>query len=272
MPTIRVRFRRDGRGDDGQIVPAYNEDLDLDALTPRARALAEALHYTTTHRSGLTSLDVVFECERTNAEQADQHPRVPDAYRPVRDADKKATRTVRWDLLPATDPRPLVSWLEEQARIQPLDWYPVGAPNRPRVPTWEAGAADQYLTRPQVLEYLREHGAPVSDQAWDTLRPTSILTPDRHAAGQPQWLPATVQAFIDRPRELWPLSQAADYLGLTAGSARVQLRRWGFTMESRAPGRGGEGLYAADLIEAAHTHRPRRGRPPKTAPEDVPES
>lgn len=267
MTLLRVKFRRNGHDENGRLVPAYSEDLDVDQLTPRARALAEALHDTTTHCSGLTSLDVVFECERTNAEQADRHPRVPDAYRPIKNPDVRATRTVRWDLPSASSPLPLVFWLEEQARIQPLDWYPIGAPNRPRVPTWEAGAADRYLTRTQALEYLREHGAPLSDQGWDTLRPTPILTPDRHAAGRPQWRPETVQAFADRPRDLWPLSRVAGYLGLTAGSARVQMRRWGFTAEGRAPGRGGESLYPADLVEAAHTHRPKRGRPPKGAVE-----
>jgi hypothetical protein len=275
MPTIiRVNFRRDAHDDNGRIVRAFTEDLDLDPLTPRARTLAEALHDTMRHHpAGGRALDIVFESDLTNAELADLPPQVPDAYRPVKNPDEKALRTITWGpLLSAAYPTSLTEWLEAQARDKiPDGWYPIGAPHQPRVPSWKAGAADRYMSKSRMLEYLRTHGAELSAQAWDTLRPTPLLTPDRHVAGRPQWLPATAQAFADRPRELWPLSRVAGYLGLTDGSARVQLRRWGFTMESRAPGRGGEGLYAADLIEAAHHHRPKRGRPPKAASAEVPE-
>jgi hypothetical protein len=261
MPTIiRVKFRRDAH-QDGQLVHAFSEDVDLDQLTPRARALAEALHDTMQHPAvGGTALDVRFESDKTNAVLADVPPRVPDAYRPVKDADQLGQRTTRWGpMLSAAADMTLVEWLESEARKIPLDWYPIGAPQRPRVPSWEAGAADRYLTREQVLEYMRDHNAEMSVTAWDTLRGTELLEPDRYVCRRPQWLPETIDAFIGRDRELWPLSRVAEYLGLTAGSARVQMRRWGFTAEGRAPGRGGESLYAADLIQAAHTHRPGRG-------------
>ncbi len=261
MPTtLRVTFRRDAH-QDGVLVPAVAEDLDLDDLTPRARALAESLHDTMQHpATGSGVLDLVFESDKTNSELADLPPRAPDAYRPVKDPDQKAQRTTRWGpLLSATAEATLVEWLEDEARKIPLDWYPVGAPRRPRVPSWEAGAADRYLTRDQVLAHLREHDAPMSPTAWDTLRPTPILEPDRYVCRRPQWLPETVEAYIRRDRELWPLGRVAEYLGVTPGSARVQMRRWGFSAEGRAPGRGGESLYAADLVQAAHTHRPGRG-------------
>lgn len=262
MPTIiRVNFRRDGHDKNGKKVFAYTEDLDLDLLTPRARAFAEALHDTMTHHvPGTTVLDVTFECGLTNAELADQPPRVPDAYRPVANPDQKATRTVHWSpLLDASTSVPLVSWLEDQARQQPPEWYPVGAPHRPRVPSWEAGAADQYLTRGQVLDYLAAHGAELGVQGWDTLRGTGVLPPDRHVAGRPQWLPQTVQAFATRKRDLWPVSRIAEHMGLAVPSAGAQMRRWGILAEGRQPGRTGENLYPADLVQAAHAARPGRG-------------
>jgi hypothetical protein len=255
--VIRVKLRRDARTEDGQLIHAAAEDLDLDSLTPRARALAEALHDTLRHTSpGGTSLDIVCESELTNTEQADQNPRVPDTYRPVKNPDAKATRTTRWGpLLSAASGTTLVQWLEVQARDIPEGWYPIGAPHRPRVPSWEAGAADYYLTRDQAM--VR---AGLGATAWDTLIRTPLLTPDRYVSGRPQWLPESIDAFARRERELWPLSRVAEHLGLTPGSARVQMRRWGFAAESRGPGRGGENLYAADLVQAAHQHRPGRGR------------
>lgn len=67
-----------------------------------------------------------------------------------------------------------------------------------------------------------------------------------------------------RPVELWTLTRVAEYLGYqgasAAGSARKQLHRWGITAEGRAPGRGGESLFAADQVQAAHASRPGRGR------------
>jgi hypothetical protein len=261
MPTIiRVRFRRDGRTG-GQLVPAYSEDLDLEQLTPRARALAEALHDTMQqHTPGGTALDVLFESDWTNGELADRPPRVPDAYRPVKDPEERGQRIIRWGPLPsAAGSVRLINWLEDEARKIPAGWYPIGAPRQPRVPSWEAGRDDRYLTRDQALAYLRDHGAGMSLTAWDTLRATPVLEPDRYAGTKPQWRPETLQTFLDRPRELWPLSRVAEYLGVTTGSARVQMHRWGFTAEGRAPGRGGESLSAADLVQAAHAHRPGRG-------------
>lgn len=260
---IRVKFRRDGHHDGGRFVPAYSEDLDLDELTPRARVLAEALHQSMQpgHDLPHRPLEVLFETEATNGELAQRPPVRPAAYGPVKDADQKALRVIDCGPFPkSTDPVALPMWLEHKARTFPLDWYPVGVRRQPRIPSWEEGAADRYLMKHGMLDFLREHGAGLGATAWDTLRGTGVLAPDRYVHKEPQWKPETVQAFVDRPRELWPLTRVAAFLGLTAGSARVQMRRWGFTAEGRGPGRGGENLYAADLVQAAHTHRPGRGR------------
>lgn len=267
MPEIlRVRFRRDSRTDGGRLVTAFAEDLDLDQLTPRARALAESLHESMQHPEDLAvhPLDVVFESDLTNAERAAIPPVRPAAYGPPKDPDDKAQQVIRWGpLLAATADTTLVEWIEDQARQIPEGWYPIGVRNQPRVLSWEAGRDgwdDRFLSKDGVLEYLREHGAPMTAQAWDTLIGTGHLPePDRYLGRRPLWQPATLNAYIARPRERWTISRVAEYLSLTAGSARVQMRRWGLTAEGRAPGRGGESEYAADQVQAAHAHRPGRG-------------
>lgn len=258
MTTIlHVRFRRDARADGGQLVPAFSEDLDLDALTPRARALAEALH-DSMQPGTLRSLEVVQESEQTRRES--MTPQQWAVYGDPTRADEKTTRTVLYRFPKSTDARTTAQWLEEQARDIPLDWYPIGAVHRPRVPSWEAGRDDRYLSRDAALAYLRERGAPISPKGWDTLRGTDVLRPDRYVLGYPQWRPETIEAFASRDRELWTADRVAKELGLAnSNNAGGQLRRWGIPAEGREPGRTGQNLYPADLVKAAHAHRPGRG-------------
>lgn len=260
MPTIHVTFRRDGHRD-GRLVPAYSEDLDLDQLTPRARALAEALHLSMQPNSNMTfPCDVLCECDATNAELAGRPPARPAEYGPVTDPDTKAQRVVHYQFPKATDRRSTSEWLEEQARDMPLDWYPIGVRHQPRVPSWEAGRDDRYLTRGQVLDYLRVHGAEMSVQGWDTLIGTGHLpAPDRYACGKPQWLPATIDAYITRPFEVWNLNRAAEHMGVKPETAYKTLWRLGIPVLGREAGRGGQSQYADDQVKAAHAHRPGRG-------------
>ncbi|MGP4104573.1 hypothetical protein [Nonomuraea sp. KM90] len=225
------------------------EHVDLDQLTPRARAFAEAIHDCFGHQP----LEIRFEGPPpSDKRQADFYGRAP-----------RHSITRNWS------PRPpemtAVQWLEREIRTLPLDWYPVSALHGERVPSAEEGAADRVLTRETVLKYLREHGYPMSAQAWDTLRGTGHLPePDRYVCSRPQWRPETLDAYIHRPRELWTVSQIASYLGYSGttatSSARKQLSRWGFTAETRDAGRSGESRYAADQIIAAQKHRPGQGR------------
>ncbi|WNI19233.1 hypothetical protein [Actinacidiphila sp. ITFR-21] len=261
MPTIlRVKFRRDAHEhENGRLVPAYHEEVDLDALTPRARAFTEALHDATSHAVPGGTMLVQFECDLTNAELADLHC-LPDAYRPVRNADRRAIRTVRWEILPSVSVVPLTGWLEDQARVQEPHWYPIGVLGLPRVPSWQAGAADRYVTRDQAMDLLRKYGAGLSLTGWQTLQRTDLMRPDRYAAGRPQWRPESVRAFAQRKRTLWPVSHITGLLGLSSADATGgQLRRWGIPAEGRQPGRTGENLYPADLVEAARATRPGRG-------------
>jgi hypothetical protein len=69
---------------------------------------------------------------------------------------------------------------------------------------------------------------------------------------------------VPAAEELWTVSVVAEYLGFTGGSAtgsaRRQLSRWGIAAVAREPGRGGQSLYRAAQVRAAHQARPGRGR------------
>lgn len=233
--TLRLSGRRDA------------DQVDLDELTPRARALAEAFGDSFDHQA----LDVLLECR--------------DAHGEIQHA-----RTRAWSRFPADSAMSATEWLEREATSLPVGSYavaaaPMGGPRGPRVPSADAAAADLYLTRTQVLDHMRRRGADLGTQGWDTLRGTGHLPePDRYVCRQPQWRPASVDAYIDRPYGRWTISRVATYLGYdgpsATGTARRQLSRWGLPSVGRGPGRGGEGLYAADQVIAAHTHRPGRGR------------
>ena len=226
---IRVRFRRDGHEDGGRFVPAYSEDLDLDELTPRARVLAEALHQSMQPGLGLPHrpLEVLFETDVTNGELAKRPPVRPDAYGPVKDADQKAQRVIDCGPSPEVDePRHPAGVAGGQGPHLPAGLVSDRSPQAAPHPVLEDAAADRYLAKEGALDFLREHDAELSITAWDTLRGTDMLTPDSHC------VPAPPVEARDDPGVRRPGSgtvappRVAEFLGLTPGSARVQMRRW----------------------------------------------
>lgn len=270
MPhTIEINVRRDRRSADDvtEWIRAYPEQIHLDRLTPRARALAEAITTGTGRRHR-----IVIETRRP---APPVRPELLAAYGEAAtgttvDGARQGTLTLAW--LPADDPRTAGAWLEEQVRSLPEGWYPVGAARLPgesstppRAASAEDAAADRYLTRDQFITRLAEAGQPIGIQGWDTLRGTGHFpAPDFYTLDdKPLWFPESVDAYLARGHEAWGVTQVAEYLGFTgsaaAGSARKQLSRWGIAPHGRRPGRGGESLYAADQVVAAHTHRPGSG-------------
>lgn len=258
MTTVQLHLRKGG--------PL--EDVDLDTLTPKARALAEAIHANPGHQP----IGVVCATGETKGD----NPNFRLIHGDGPDADALAAEphvaTIRnFGLIPADSSTTAEDWLEREAVALPLNAYPIAGvtsrvgPATDRVPSADAAATDRYLTRNGVLDYMRDAGQPMGVQAWDTLIGTGHLPePDRYVLRRPQWKPETIGAYLSREREQWPLSKVAEVLGYSgssaAGSARKQLSRWGITAEGRTPGRGGESLYAADQVQAAHAHRPGRGR------------
>lgn len=261
MPTIvtlnlrRDSARRDSPDDDPSTVPAFPEDVDLDQLTPRARALAEAI----AQRPGQRIGEIVLQ---SDAAIADQLPD-GDRYAWRRTSPLDAYGLDDWWQLRATDCRTAVQWLEIEARARvPLGWHVLGARRDTPVPSLLAGAADRHLTRDGVLDYMRARGAGMGIQAWDRFRGTGHTPePDRYVQRAPQWHPETIDAYIDRPRERWTIAQVAEYLGIKPASARGQLSRWGITAATYEIGDSGrpEARFDADQVQAAYAHRPGRG-------------
>lgn len=200
MPTIvRLHLRHDTYADqpdkhgDLVLVPGYAEDVDLDQLTPRARALAECIAAC----PGGRPLDIWMEHDRPIREVR------PDWQ--LWYSDDEASRPERrpwrgWSRYPATSHVPAIQWLEEQARKIPPDWHPLGADPHHPVPSRDAGAADRYLTRDQVMTYMRARGRDISVSTWDSYRarkPVPLAPPpDRYVSRTPQWLEATIDRWL----------------------------------------------------------------------------
>ncbi|MFF9559322.1 hypothetical protein ACF1DY_26325 [Streptomyces albus] len=269
MPTVTLNLRREvSRGPFTKRALPYPEQVELDDLTPKARAFAEAI----ADCPGAAPLRILWASGRKRKDGQNFRLR----YGTGPDADAKGEEPEvavcgNWSPLPADSLMTAVEWLEREVRTMPVDAYPLaaaplGGPRGQTVPTAAAAAQDRYLVRENVLDYLRNKGHPLDVTAWDTLTGTGHLPePDRYVCRQPQWKPETIDAFLAREEQsdLWPISQVAKYLGYSGssatGSARKQLHRWGITPAGRAPGRGGENLYPADQVKAAHASRPGRG-------------
>lgn len=245
-------------------------DIDLDTLTPKARALAEAIHASTGHQP----LGVLCDTGQTKGDNPNHtylHGTGPKADEIGAQPDLRFMTNL--EPLPRNAVTSPEEWLEYNARQMPYDAWPIAGarsrmePLKERVPSAEAAREDRCLNRDQALRYLADQGVVVSNDAWILLQKAGNAPEPRHYAlggRMPLWHVDELDAYARRDRERWPISKVAEYLGYTGksanGTARKQLSRWGLTAEGRAPGRGGESLFAADQVQAAHEHRPGRGR------------
>lgn len=266
MPTTVTLNIRRTVGD----TPAFAEQVDLDTLTPKARALAEAINASTGHQAiGILCATPLTKGDNPNHRYL--HGTGPEA---TAIAEQPATTVVRPTLLRADSVTPPEEWLERQAHGLGLDVYPVAGSRDSlrtlddRVPSADAAREDRCLLLDGVRPYLADrHGLVMSPGGWSLLWKAGHLPqPRHHAVGGrfPMWHADDVDAYARRDYERWTVTQVAGHLGYTgpsaAGSARKQLSRWELTPVGRAPGRGGESLYAADQVQAAHAARPGKGR------------
>lgn len=246
-------------------------EVDLDTLTPKARALAEAIHASPGHQP----LGVLCDTGRTKGEgrnHAYLHGVGPEADEIGKQSDLRFMgnlEPLREDAV--TTPE---EWLEYNARQMPVDAWPIAGavsrmePRTDRVPSADAARTDRCLTRDQALEYMRNAGQPIGPVGWSLLWSAGHLpAPRHHALGgrMPLWHIDDLDAYLKRPFERWPVSKVAEHLKYTGSSAASSARkqvgtRWQLYPVGRAPGRGGESEYAADQIEAAFAHRPGKGR------------
>jgi hypothetical protein len=260
MTTVKLAIHKD----------SSLAEVGLDTLTPKARALAEAIHMSFGHQP----LGVLVNTGRTkgdNPNHAYRYGTGPDADEIGAQPDIRFMRNLEG--IPRNAKTTPEEWLEYNARQLPVDAWPIaGASSRiepldEHVPSAEAAREDRCITRDQVFSYLRDAGVPMTADGWSLLWKAGQVPQPRHYAlggRMPLWHVDDLDAYAARDYERWPLSQVAEYLGYTgpsaAGTARRQLSRWGLLAVDRAPGRGGENRFAADQVQAAQAARPGRGR------------
>lgn len=264
MPTpVTLHIRKGPRAD----------EVDLDTLTPKARALAEAIHMS----FGQQPLGVL--CATTMTKGDNPNHRYLHGTGPQADAIAAQPQTAwitNFGPLHADSVTSAEEWLERQARSLPLEAWPIaGARSRiealtEHVPSAEAARTDRCLTRDQALRYLADQGERsiiLSNDAWIMLQKAGNAPEPRHWAlggRMPLWAIEDLDAYVARDYERWTVSRVAEELGYegpsATGTARKQVSRWGLAAVGRAAGRGGQSLYAADQVQAAQSVRPGKGR------------
>ncbi|MFH0246034.1 hypothetical protein ACGRHY_27290 [Streptomyces sp. HK10] len=203
MPTIvSLNLRTDatdwrpdstGEGAEPYTVSGYREDVDLDQLTPRARALAEAI----AQCPGSQPLDIWVESDDPIR---DRNPDWHHWYTEEQASQPERRPWRGWSTFPATSKMTAVEWLEREARKIPLGWHVLGASPRTPVPSLEAAKNDRYLTRDEVLAYMRARGRDISVSTWSAYTAkTRGQAPqaDRYVGRTPQWKVETIDAFLD---------------------------------------------------------------------------
>jgi hypothetical protein len=198
MTTVHILLRHstpaldnDGNAicdDEGrvQFVYAQPEEVDLDALSPRARALAEAVA-----ASPLGSAtDVWLE---SDDRIKDRNPDWAHWYTEEQASQQERRPWRGWAKFKATAPKSAVQYLEEQAAKIPAGWHVYGpTPDQP-VPS----NTDTAMTMEQVLATLADHGRSIKPSTWRAyVTREQAPQPIRHVGRTPLWDSADIVAFL----------------------------------------------------------------------------
>lgn len=195
MNIVKLQLRTEGTALDEQgnvifdgpykrIIAAGTDEVDLDRLSPRARALAEAIA-----ASPLAAANEIWvECDRPIRET------LPDWqmwYSPERADQPERRPWSAWDRYKAGDDIDPHAWLERQAAKIPPGWHVLGPDPHTRVATAETG-----MTAEQVLTYLRGQGRPISPSTWRSyVARGQAPAPARRVGRTPLWDPADIHSF-----------------------------------------------------------------------------
>lgn len=209
MTTVTLTLRTDTRDltaeqyEDGTLpwILAEPDDIDLDALTPRARALAEAVAQMPGRRKGAG--DIL--CEHRTLTRRDVTPNPEIWLRPEQMDDRAEMRWSAWDRYPADSEMPASEYLERQARKIPPEWAIVSAliaaSARPEpVPSAAAAAEDDLLTVRGVVDHLAQHhGRHIGPGTWRgyvarNQAPEAV----RRVGREGLWSPADVDAWATK--------------------------------------------------------------------------
>lgn len=194
---VNLLLRSDIRveGDNGELayVSARYEDIDLDELTPRARALAETIAQQSLRTRG------PIRCQHRTATKRDMTPN-PEIWLHPDEMDQPYQQTWSgWSKFPATSTMTGAEYLEQQARRIPPEFAIVSAAGcRTLVPSMEAGAADDALTLSAVMEYLARRGRHIMPGTWRSyVARDQAPAPVRQVGRTPLWALADVKAWLD---------------------------------------------------------------------------
>ncbi|MBE1608994.1 hypothetical protein [Actinopolymorpha pittospori] len=151
MPAVSVELRFDSD---------HRDTIELDELTPLARALAECLEQRplrnlatiwlqTIHPTG--DLIPADEIHFWPGENLDEPHRIPWSD---------------WTEYPTDSTQTAVAYLEELARRLPIGYHPVGADFLDSMPKTQAASEEKLLTRDQTVELLAHHGRQITTATW----------------------------------------------------------------------------------------------------------
>lgn len=177
--------RTDRHGRYLRIAADYDE-IDLDQLTPRARALTEAIA-----ASDLATATVVW-VER----DIPIRDTMPEERWRVWYSEEQASQPERrpwsaWSKFRADDPSDPHDWLERQAAKIPAGWHVYGASPRERVSEVEDG-----LTAEQVVASLRHRGMSIKVPTWrGYVSRGQAPQPARRVGTTPLWDPIDIVAW-----------------------------------------------------------------------------
>lgn len=171
--------------------PRY-EDIDLDRLSPRARALAEAVA-----QQDLATAGVIWCASRGTVREL-----VPDAERWHSPADLDQPVRVPWSgwsHYPDESDMDPHDYLEQQARRIHPEYTIIGADPHTPVASYAAGAADSGMTRQQVLDYLRTRGRHIEPGTWSSyVARGQAPTPTRKVGRTPLWALEDIAAWWEQ--------------------------------------------------------------------------
>lgn len=172
-------------------------DVDLDRLSPRARAIAEIVATRALHTRCPLILESVRTLREMGATEADEAFYGPEAM--------AAPHRVTWDhwaRYPSRSDLDPHDYLESEARKLPMGYYPVGRGRDQRVPSADAArAAADLIPKTQVLDLLRALGRPISATTMDNYRskpPTDWPQPAEYVGRTPLWSRTAVEAYASR--------------------------------------------------------------------------
>jgi hypothetical protein len=172
-----------------------SEEVDLDTLTPKSRALAEAIAGRTLGRIHLLSVRPMRDMYRPGDAARIHGADSPKLDDPMRDSFES------WAHRPATGGYSLHQMLEYEARKFPR-WYPV-AEGWTELPSSTAARDDDGVTVEQALEIIRTvaPNASIDKDRWmrkATKGDGGYPKPARHNGYQSLWSEAEVRAFAER--------------------------------------------------------------------------